>query len=76
MLKLVPLLTDPASHAGSDPADSFDVIVPSLPGYGFSDHPTERGMTPSCIAGLWARLMTEELGYNVSPPKAVTSGAA
>ncbi|MDQ3926111.1 MAG: epoxide hydrolase [Actinomycetota bacterium] len=62
MLKIIPLLVDPARHGG-DPAYSFDVIVPSLPGYGFSDRPTERGMTPSRIADLWARLMTQELGY-------------
>jgi Epoxide hydrolase N terminus len=43
MLKLVPLLTDPAAHGG-DPADAFDAVVPSLPGYGFSDHPTHPGM--------------------------------
>jgi hypothetical protein len=36
LLPLVPLLTDPASHGG-DPADAFDVVIPSLPGYGFSD---------------------------------------
>jgi pimeloyl-ACP methyl ester carboxylesterase len=42
--KIVPMLTDPARYGG-DPADSFDVVVPSLPGYGFSDRPTERGMT-------------------------------
>jgi pimeloyl-ACP methyl ester carboxylesterase len=46
-----------------DPADSFDVVVPSLPGYGFSNRPTERGMTNSRVADLWERLMTEELGY-------------
>jgi pimeloyl-ACP methyl ester carboxylesterase len=40
--KLIPLLTDPAAHGG-DAADSFDVIVPSLPGYGFSDKPREPG---------------------------------
>src|SRR5215471_21336280 len=39
MLKIIPLLTDPAAHGG-DAADSFDVVVPSLPGYGFSDRPT------------------------------------
>lgn len=61
MLKLIPLLTDPAAHGGS-PEDAFDVIVPSLPGYGFSDRPRERGMDPKKIATLWARLM-EELGY-------------
>ena len=62
MLKIIPLLTDPERHGG-DPADSFDVIVPSMPGYGFSDRPTERGMTVPRIAELWARLMTE-LGYH------------
>jgi len=36
------------------------VIVPSLPGYGFSDRPTERGMNPFKVAALWARLMTEQ----------------
>jgi len=61
--KLIPLLTDPESHGG-DPADSFDVIVPSLPGFGFSNRPLERGMMSSRrIAGLWANLMTEDLGY-------------
>ena len=62
MYKIIPLLTDPARH-GSDPSDSFDVIVPSLPGYGFSDRPHQRGMTPKRTAELWARLMTEVLGY-------------
>jgi len=61
MLELIPLLTDPASH-GADPLDSFDVVVPSVPGFGFSDRPTERGMTRSRVAGLWGRLM-EGLGY-------------
>ena len=63
MLKILPLLTDPAGHGG-DPADSFDVIVPSLPGFGFSDHPNVRGMTTAKTAELWARLMTEALGYH------------
>lgn len=61
MVKLIPLLTDPVAHGGSA-EDAFDVIVPSLPGYGFSDRPTERGMSPFKVAALWARLMTE-LGY-------------
>jgi hypothetical protein len=39
--KIVPLLTDPESH-GRNEADAFDVVVPSLPGYGFSDRPKER----------------------------------
>ena len=43
MVDIIPLLTDPGSY-GSDPSDSFDVIVPSMPGYGFSQKPTEPGM--------------------------------
>ena len=62
MSKIIPLLADPASHGG-DPADSFDVVVPSGPGYGFSDHPTQRGMDYWRIADLWAQLMTDGLGY-------------
>lgn len=62
MVKIIPLLTDPASHGG-DPADAFDVIVPSLPGFGFSDHPTVRGVTSTTIAAWWAHLMTDILGY-------------
>ncbi len=62
MHKIIPLLTDPARHGG-DPSDSFDVIAPSLPGYGFSDRPHQRGMTPKRTAELWAGLMTEVLGY-------------
>ena len=62
MLKLIPLLTDPASHGG-DAADAFDVIVPSLPGYGFSDRPHVPGMSVARIADLLTQLMTEELGY-------------
>jgi pimeloyl-ACP methyl ester carboxylesterase len=61
MLKLVPLLTDPAAHGG-DPADAFDVVVPSLPGYGFSDAPAAAGLAGDGIAALWVRLM-DELGY-------------
>ncbi len=60
--KLIPLLTDPASYGG-DPADSFDVIVPSLPGFGFSERPRSRGANSICSAELLARLMTDVLGY-------------
>jgi microsomal epoxide hydrolase len=59
--KLIPMLTDPAAHGG-DAADSFDIIVPSLPGYGFSDKPREPGILFR-IGDLWASLMTEQLGY-------------
>lgn len=62
MFKLIPLLTDPEEHGG-DPADAFDVIVPSLPGFGFSDRPTVRGMATAQTAELWARLMRDVLGY-------------
>jgi pimeloyl-ACP methyl ester carboxylesterase len=61
MLDLIPLLADPERHGG-DPGDSFDVVVPSVPGFGFSDRPSERGMTRSRVAQLWVRLM-EGLGY-------------
>ena len=62
MLKVIPRLTDPAAYGG-DPADSFDVVVPSMPGYGFSDAAQEPGMNTARIADLWAKLMTENLGY-------------
>lgn len=62
MLDVVPPLTDPQQYGG-DPADSFDVVVPSLPGYGFSDRPTERGMSVVRTADLFEKLMTDELGY-------------
>jgi pimeloyl-ACP methyl ester carboxylesterase len=55
-------LTDPAAH-GADPADSFTVIVPSLPGYGFSGPPPPGGFTHPEVAGLLHRLMRDGLGY-------------
>ncbi len=60
--KIIPLLTDPARFGG-DPEDSFDVIVPSIPGFGFSSRPQQSGMNNARVSGLWAKLMTEELGY-------------
>jgi pimeloyl-ACP methyl ester carboxylesterase len=62
MLEILPLLTDPASH-GADPADAFHVVIPSLPGYGFSDPPTERGVNTFAISDRWAELRSE-LGYH------------
>ncbi len=62
MVKLIPLLTDPAAHGGNAD-DAFDVVVPSLPGFGFSDRPSEKGFSHGRIADLFARLMTDELGY-------------
>jgi pimeloyl-ACP methyl ester carboxylesterase len=61
MLKIIPLLADPAGYGG-DPRDSFDVVVPSLPGYGFSDRPTQPGMNTFRMAELWVELM-KDLGY-------------
>ena len=62
MTKIITLLADPGSH-GADPADAFDVVAPSLPGFGFSDASSEPGMQVQKVAGLWAKLMTENLGY-------------
>jgi pimeloyl-ACP methyl ester carboxylesterase len=55
-------LTDPAAHGG-DPADSFDLIVPSLPGHGFSMPLTRTGLDVPSHVDLFAKLMTEALGY-------------
>jgi pimeloyl-ACP methyl ester carboxylesterase len=59
--KIIPMLTDPASYGGRA-EDSFDVVVPDLPGYGFSDRPAEVG-TVFRVNDLWAQLMTDVLGY-------------
>jgi hypothetical protein len=61
MVKVIPMLTDP-TNCGANSADAFDVIVPSLPGYGFSDRPTESGVNTFRIADIWMELM-RELGY-------------
>jgi pimeloyl-ACP methyl ester carboxylesterase len=60
--KLIPLLTDPESYGGRA-EDSFDVIVPDLPGYGFSGKPRKEG-TIFRVGDMWASLMTETLGYS------------
>ena len=62
MHKIISLLSDPASHGG-DPEDAFDIVVPSMPGYGFSDHPAERGLAVFYVGELWAKLMSNNLGY-------------
>jgi pimeloyl-ACP methyl ester carboxylesterase len=61
-LDILPLLTDPARH-GADPADAFTVVIPSLPGFGFSAPPPPGGLTGRAVARLWHRLMTEGLGH-------------
>ena len=56
-------LTDPAAHGGAA-ADAFDVVVPSLPGFGWSSPLTTAGVNCQRTADLWATLMTEVLGYD------------
>ena len=60
-LKIIEPLTDPTAHGGSA-ADAFDVVIPSLPGYGFSGKPAATGWGPDRIATAWAVLM-DRLGY-------------
>src|SRR5262249_46866881 len=56
-VKIIPMLTDPESFGGSA-EDAFDVVVPDLPGYGFSDRPPKPG-TVFKVNDLWAALMTD-----------------
>jgi pimeloyl-ACP methyl ester carboxylesterase len=62
MLNVIGPLTDPTAYGG-DAEDSFDVVVPSMPGYGFSARPTTTGWDPVHIAGAWIALM-RRLGYS------------
>jgi pimeloyl-ACP methyl ester carboxylesterase len=64
--KIIPLLTDPEQYGGSAD-DAFDVIVPSIPGFGFSDR---RPMSEAAVADLWVKLMGDVLGY----PQFVAAG--
>jgi pimeloyl-ACP methyl ester carboxylesterase len=59
--KVIPLLTDPGAH-GADPADAFDLVVPDVPGFGYSDRPTGPPLNSIDVAHLWAELMSI-LGY-------------
>ena len=61
-LKVIDPLTDPTAHGGSA-EDAFDVVIPSIPGYGFSGKPTELGWNPQRIARAWITLMGR-LGYD------------
>ena len=61
LLEVVGPLTDPTAHGG-DAEDAFDLVLPSLPGYGFSGEPTEVGWDPGRTARAWAELM-HRLGY-------------
>jgi pimeloyl-ACP methyl ester carboxylesterase len=61
LLKVIDPLTDPPAHGGR-PEDAFDVVIPSMPGYGFSERPQGTGWDPDRIARAWAELMGR-LGY-------------
>jgi len=61
-LKIIAPLTDPTAHGGSA-EDAFDVVIPSIPGYGFSGKPTDLGWNPQRIARAWITLM-DRLGYD------------
>lgn len=60
-LKIIEPLTNPTAHGGTA-ADAFDLVIPSLPGYGFSGKPTKPGWNPPRIAAAWIELMNR-LGY-------------
>ncbi len=60
-MKIIDPLTNPTAHGGTA-ADAFHLVIPSLPGYGFSGKPTAAGWTPVTIARAWATLM-QRLGY-------------
>ena len=60
-LKIIDPLTNPTAHGGSA-SDAFDIVIPSMPGYGFSGRPTNTGWDPAHIASAWVELM-KRLGY-------------
>src|SRR6202023_2996941 len=61
-LEAIGPLTDPVGFGGS-PDDAFDVVIPSVPGFGFSSKPNGKPIAPPPTAMLWHRLMTDVLGY-------------
>jgi len=61
LLEVIGPLSDPAAHGGSA-GDAFDLVIPSLPGYGFSGEPAQTGWGPGRVAQAWAELM-HRLGY-------------
>jgi pimeloyl-ACP methyl ester carboxylesterase len=74
MLEAIEPLTEPEKHGGSVD-DAFHVVIPSLPGYGFSGQPTELGWNPSRMAAAWAQLM-DRLGYTSYVAQGGDVGAA
>jgi pimeloyl-ACP methyl ester carboxylesterase len=61
-LELIPLLTNPEAH-GADPIDRFTLVIPSLPGFGFSGPPPHQGRTSHEVATIWHRMMADGFGY-------------
>jgi pimeloyl-ACP methyl ester carboxylesterase len=74
LLETIGLLTDPAGHDGG-PADAFHLVLPSLPGYGFSGEPAEIGWYTGRVAQAWAELM-HRLGYSRYVAQGGDQGAA
>ena len=74
LLEVVEPLTDPTAHGGRA-EEAFDLVVPSLPGYGFSAEPTELGWDPGRVARAWAELM-RRLGYSRYVAQGGDQGAA
>src|SRR5579859_1908706 len=73
-LKIIDPLTNPTAHGGNA-SDAFHIVVPSMPGYGFSGKPTVTGWGPERIASTWAVLM-KRLGYSKYVAQCVYYGAA
>src|SRR5262249_32843283 len=73
-LKIIGPLTDPTAHGGGE-HDAFHVVIPSLPGHGFSAKPTAPGWDPVRIARAWTELM-HRLGYPESVAQGGDGGAA
>ena len=74
LLEVIGPLADPTAHGGSA-GDAFDLVLPSLPGYGFSGEPAETGWNPGRIAQAWAELM-RRLGYTRYVAQGGDQGAA
>jgi pimeloyl-ACP methyl ester carboxylesterase len=74
LLEVIGPLTDPTAHGGSA-QDAFHLVLPSLPGYGFSAEPTRTGWDPGRIAQAWAELM-RRLGYTHYVAQGGDQGAA
>ena len=74
MLEVIAPLTDPTAHGGTG-EDAFHVVIPSIPGYGFSAQPSERGWSAGRVAKAWPKLM-DRLGYRRYVAQGGDQGAA